>query len=226
MAPPSRQSTAGFPSLLVFGPQTNLPSAEVLTGLREDLLDNPEMSRLLKAVKELPKFWETLTEFDPSLKNVQAAEYLGRLLQWVDDGVFPQCHESLPNVSALPLTVIMQILLYVRYLNELQIKNPQGQVLQQIKAGGTQGFCVGFLTAIVVSCSENERDLAEIGAAAMRLAVCVGAYVDQDGRFAVPPNRTSCIAVRWRTGFKEDEVVEIMQSYLDVINLLDQLDSG
>ncbi len=60
----------------------------------------------------------------------------------------------------------------------------------------------------------------------MRLAVCVGAYVDQDGRFAVPPNRTSCIAVRWRTGFKEDEVVEIMQSYLDVINLLDQLDSG
>jgi hypothetical protein len=216
MAPPSRQPMAGLPSLLVFGPQTNLPSYEVLAELRQDLIDNPQMNGLLKAIRDLPNFWQTVTGFDPTLSQIQGTEHLGDLLQWIDNGVLPQHLKSLPNISALPLTVTMQVLLYIRYLNELQIENPHQKVLQHIQGGGIQGFCVGFLTALVVNCSENENDIAEVGATAIRLAVCVGAYVDQDSLLGDPPNQSSCIAVRWRTGFEETEVVEIMQSYCDV----------
>jgi hypothetical protein len=215
MANSSRQPSAVFPSVLIFGPQTNLPSAEVLAELRQDLVENPRLIELVKAINDLPRVWDSLTKFDLSLNPVQGSS-LGGLKQWLDEGVLPQNSASMPNVSGLPLTVLLQILLYVRYLNELQVNDAQSHVIQYIKNGGAQGFCVGFLTAIVVSCSGDERDIAKIGAVAMRLATCVGAYVDQDGIFACPPNKTSCIAVRWRTGSKEDEALEIMQSYREV----------
>ena len=205
-----------LPSLLVFGPQTNLPSHEVLAEFRKDLIANPQVDGLLNAIKDLPAFWQTLTEFDPSLRQIQGAELLGGLSQWIKNGVFPQNLSSLPNVSALPLTVMMQVLLYLRYLDKLQIKQPHRQVLEHIQAGGIQGFCVGFLAALVVSCSENENGIAELGTAAIRLAVCVGAYVDQDALLGIPPNQTSCIAVRWRADFEENEVVKITQSYSNV----------
>jgi Starter unit:ACP transacylase in aflatoxin biosynthesis len=222
MLPLSSQFQTDLPSLLVFGPQTNLPAPEILAELRENLVHNPRLSELAQAIEDLPKFWETLTKFDPSLGKVRGFEYLAGLRQWLHDGAFPQYPESPPNVSALPLTVIMQILLYVRYLNQLQVNDPQRQILQQAKVGGAQGFCVGFLTALVIGCSENVREIAEIGAAAIRLAVCAGAYVDQDGFFAVPPNKTACIAVRWRADFKEDELAEILQFYQDARNPLNQ----
>ncbi len=215
MANSKRQPSAVFPSLLICGPQTNLPSAEVLAELRQDLVGNPRLKELVKAINNLPRFWDSLTQFDSSLIPVQGLS-LGGLKQWLDEGVLPQNPASIPNVSGLPLIVLLQILLYIRYLNELQVKDAQSHVIKHIKNGGALGFCVGFLTAIVVSSSQDERDIARIGAVAMRLAMCVGAYVDQDGLFAYPPNKTSCIAVRWRTGFKEEEVLEITQSYRDV----------
>jgi hypothetical protein len=215
MASSSRQPSAVFPSVLIFGPQNNLPSTEVLAELRQDLVENPRLKELVKAINDLPRVWVSLTKFDLSLNPVQGSS-LGGLKQWLDEGVLPQNPASMPNVSGLPLTVLLQILLYVRYLNELQVNDAQSHVIQHIKKGGAQGFCVGFLTAIVVGCSGDERDIAKIGAVVMRLATCVGAYVDRDGLFAHPPNKTSCIAVRWRTGFKEEEVLEIMRSYQDV----------
>jgi len=111
MAPPSKQPMAGLPSLLVFGPQTNLPSYEVLAELRQDLIDNPQMNGLLKAIRDLPNFWQTVTGFDPTLSQIQGTEHLGDLLQWIDNGVLPQHLKSLPNISALPLTVTMQVVL-------------------------------------------------------------------------------------------------------------------
>jgi hypothetical protein len=58
-----------LPSLLVFGPQTELPSQEVLAGLREELTKNPSLSSLRVAVEGLPRFWQTLTDFDPDLRK-------------------------------------------------------------------------------------------------------------------------------------------------------------
>src|SRR5436190_3372991 len=185
------KSTAVFPSLLVFGPQTKFPSLKVLAELRQVLIENPRLTDLQKTVKNLPRFWETLTEFDPSLSHVPGAKYLSDLQRWIVDGVFQHDLDNLPNVYTLPITILLQITLYVRYLSRLEVKDPHRFVLNGLKTGGIQGFCVGFLTAIAVACSESEEDIVTIGAVILRLVVCIGAYVDQDGCFADPPNKTT-----------------------------------
>lgn len=215
------KSTASFPSVLVFGPQTELPCRESLSELRQVLLENPRLAGLRKAVKNLPAFWQSLVDFDPSLSNVPGAEYLGDLQQWMVDGIFPHHHHSLPNLYSLPVTILLQIIQYVRYLSRLEVNDPHRFVLEGLKAGGIQGFCAGFLTAVAVSCASNEEDVVAVGAVCLRLAVCVGAYVDHDGCFAEPPNKTACLAVRWKAGeSREEEVVGLIHTYPHVKTLI------
>jgi hypothetical protein len=210
-------STAIFPSLLVFGSQTNPPSPAVLAELRHVLVDNPKLAGLRKAVDDLPEFWQSLTKFDPNLSIVPGAKYLGDLERWIDDRVPAVNTETLPNIYSLPLSVLLQIALYIRYINGLEVNNPHCFVLERIKAGGIQGFCIGFLTAIVVACSETEEDIAAIGAICLRLALCAGAYVDRDGYYSEPPNQTTCIAVRWQPGsFEREDLVNLVQNYTGV----------
>lgn len=102
---------AVVPSLLVFGPQTELPSLEVLAELRQELVKNPRLSSLQDAVKNLPRFWQTLTNFDPSLSRVPGAKYLDDLQRWIVDGdAFPHHLGDAPNVYSLPVTLILQII--------------------------------------------------------------------------------------------------------------------
>jgi len=206
------------PSLLVFGPQTELPSLEVLAELRQELVKNPRLSSLQDAVKNLPRFWQTLTNFDPILSRVPGAKYLDDLQRWIVDGdAFPHHIGDAPNVYSLPVTLILQIIQYVRYLNRLGEKDPHRLVLEGLQAGGIQGFCVGFLSAIAVSSSESAADIAAVAAVSLRLAVCIGAYVDQDGSFAEHANQTSCLSIRWRSDdVDEKEVADLIRTYPDV----------
>lgn len=207
-------TTAIFPSLLVFGPQTSLPSVEVLDRLRQVLVEYPQLAGLREAVRGLPGIWQKLTELDPDLKSLPAAKHLSDLQRWIEDGVFSYPLDSLPNIYTLPITVLLQITLYIRYLHQLPGGEEQSRVLEGLKSGGIQGFCIGFLTATAIACSESEKDIVTLGAVGLRLAVCVGAYVDHDGCFANPPNRMACIAVRYRdVDLGREEIALVIQSY-------------
>ena len=212
-------SSAVIPSLLVFGPLTEFPSQDVLAQLRRELIENPRLSSFQSAVKNLPRFWQTLIDSDPSLSRVPGAEYLGDLGRWIEDGgLFPHHLGRIPNVYALPVTVILQITQYFRYLSWLGVDDAHGLVLEGLESGGIQGFCVGFLSAISVSSSEKEADIGVVATISLRLAVSIGAYVDQDGVFAEPPNETACAAVRWRGDdvSKRDELTDLVRTYPDV----------
>ena len=210
---------ADLPSLLVFGSQTSLPSVEILATLRQVLVEYPRLAGLRKAVKELPEIWQKLTGLDPDLKSLPAVKHLSDIQRWIEDGIFSYPLDNLPNFYVLPVTVLLQIALYVRYLHQLGGGEEQSRVLEGLKDRGIQGFCVGFLTATAIACSENEEDIATLGAVGLRLAVCVGAYVDLDGCFAQPPNRTACIAVRCRNGdVGKEAIATVIQSYPHVSN--------
>ena len=190
---------------------------EVLAELRQVLVENPRLAGLREAIKGLPTIWQGLTESDPMLKDLPGAKHLSDLQRWIEEGVFSFSSYSLPKMFALPVTVLLQIAQYVRYLHQLRGGEEQSQVLKGLKNGGIQGFCIGFLTAITIACSETEEDIAALGAINLRLAFCVGAYVDHDGSFAKPPNETACIAVRWRGGeLEHEDLVASIQSYPDV----------
>lgn len=215
----------GPPSLLVFGAQTELSSEEVLSDLRREIVNNIHLSALHDGLADLPCFWHRLVSSDPSLRPVPGAKYLTRLAQWVaNGGPFPHGSESaaVPNHYSLALTVLLQISQYARYLGHLNGGRGAGahrSVLDAVGAGGgIQGFCVGFLSAVAVAGTKDEAGLGAAAAVALRLAVCVGAYVDRDGIFAQEAAQTSCLAVRWREGSSVGnvEVEKITQSYPQV----------
>ena len=116
----SFSSTASLPPLLVFGPQTEWPEVEALQDSRQELLNCPLLPALDEAVNDLPRFWQTLTGFDPNLRQVPGNKYHGSRKQWVKDGGhFPYRDSSFPHTCALALTVLLQITQYTRYLNQI-----------------------------------------------------------------------------------------------------------
>lgn len=210
-------SSMELPSLVVLGPQTPSPSAEHLSQLRLVLLKDRRLAIFLAAIKDLPSLWPVLVEANPSLTQVPGLQLLEGIKRWIDQGDFPAQHsETLPNVLSTPLTVILQIVEYFNYLDHLGPAVSHAQILDNVQNGGIQGFCTGFLAAISLACSKDERDISELGSIALRLAVCVGAYVDLDGRFAHPPCETSCVTVRWTATAGKFQVLNILKDYSGV----------
>lgn len=203
---------------MVFGAQSELPSDEALEDLRQELITNTRLSALREAVADLPRFWGSLVRSDPILDQLPGAEYLGLLSQWVrEGGVFPGRQDNLPNHYIMPLTVLLQMSQYARYLSNFG-EGAHEQVLTGVQTGGIQGFCVGFLSAAAVATSRTEADLGSAAAVGLRLAVCVGAYADVDGVFDRHGHRTVCVAIRWEEGKEEQEaeVAAIMRAFSGV----------
>lgn len=167
---------------------------------------------------DLPQFWQGLVDFDPSLGKIPGSEYLGHLKQWVKDGgPFPHHQSNPPNHYALAVTVLLQITQYTHYLDQLG-NDSHRKILNSVLAGGIQGFCVGFLTAVAVASSRSEVDLGPSAAIALRLAVGIGAYVDHDGAFSPVATEYMAVAIRWREGNADDKVeaTKIIRSIPDV----------
>ncbi|KAI0455410.1 BcPKS19, polyketide synthase [Xylaria acuta] len=215
-------SSKALPSLLVFGPQNGIPSKEVLEDTRQELINNPQLSALAKAVDELPQLWNTLIRCNDSLVELPGADYLGQLRQWVREGrSFPHRQGHPPNLYALAVTVLLQISQYARYLRHLD-NGSHSQLLESVKTAGIQGFCVGFISAIVVASSKSEADIGPAAAVGLCLAVCVGAYVDLDVVRSQDAARASCVAIRWRDGntVGKNDVNAIVQSYPNTDGIL------
>jgi hypothetical protein len=193
-----------LPSLLVFGSQSAFPSDETSGQIRQELIDNPQLSKLLESVRDLPHFWKTLVNFDSRLEKVVGAVSLDQLGQWATGTEPLKLQGQPPTVLALPITVLLHITQYTRYLRSSG-KFSHSKILTSLKAGGVQGFCVGFLSAIAVAVSGSEDELASWGAVAFRLAVVIGAYVDIDS--IENARQHAAIAIRWRSGKKEDRTM-------------------
>lgn len=155
--------------------------------------------------------WQDLVTSDPRLKAVPGQECINDLVEWINHGEFLSKYTVPPNVLTMPFTIVIHIIQYFHYLGSLQTTH--AAILEHLKIGGAQGFCTGILTAIALACSEDEEDISKCAAVALKLAICIGAYVDLDGTFAEKPDETSSIAVRWRTEAGHDRVLEILKSY-------------
>jgi hypothetical protein len=205
--------------MLIFGPQTDLPSKRVLADLRRELVTSPSLLSLVSAIQDLPEFWKSLAKFDPALDEAHGAKLLSDLQHWVlHGGELPHVNSSLSNLLTVPVTVILQITQYTRYITGLGVKHPHAQVLAGLQKAGVQGFCIGFLGAIVIASARNEADIGAIAGTIVRLAVCISAYVDRDGSSGPNCSPRACMAVRWKDGnlHGKDEVDALVQQFEDV----------
>ena len=202
-----------LPSLIIFGPQTTWPTSEYLVQLRAVLLLEPRLRTFLLAIKELPDFWQGLVDHDPRLSKLQGLKHFRDLREWIEHGNFSSTSGVPPNILSMPFTVVIQLVQYFHYLDN---GISHAQVLESVRLGGAQGFCTGILTAFAVACSKNEEDVNVHGGIALRLAVCIGAYVDLDGCSANGTCESSSLAVRWKSAAGHDRVLEVLRNYPDV----------
>lgn len=198
-----------MPQLLLCGPQARLPSAQ--TELRALLLRRASRTAALSsAARALPALLRLLAAFDASLNSFSSSS-LDVLLHWIESGTLSQPVDSLPSVVALPLAVLLQIALFLQHLDKDDACDYE-KTLQSLQQHGVQGFCTGFLTAAAIAFSENEDALAEHTVTSVRLAVCIGAYIDQN---AVNP--ACSLSVRWREGeFSISQVESLLATYPQV----------
>lgn len=185
--------------MVVFGPQCSSPAGEDLNDLRETLAFHPQLDPLRAAVKGLPGFWHDLTQSNPELLRISGDRCLTDLVQWLESGDL-SCFGHELNTLSFPLMALLQIAMYMRYLESVRDIYAYETVRENLKHGGVQGFCLGFLPAAAFACAETEADIATSTAASIRLAVCVGAYVDLDNVFAQPARQTTSLAARWKDG--------------------------
>jgi hypothetical protein len=198
--------------LLLCGPQSCLPSEQ--SALRQLLLRRTSLCTALSSgARALPSLLRLLAAFDASLHRVSASS-VDFLLQWIEHGTLSLPVDTLPNVVALPFAVLLQVALFLQHLDKDDALEDYSQTIQSLQQYGVQGFCTGFLTASAIGFSENEEQLAEYTVTSLRLAVCIGAYIDQNALYAEPANSACTLSVRWREGeFSRSQVEGLLASY-------------
>lgn len=206
-----------LPSAVVCGSQTIPPSQDILSRLRFHLTQDPDLEALAEAVYELPNLLSRLVE-DNSLLTRIPSELPASLKHWISNSEFVlNIPATLPNVLLAPLTVIIHVVQYVQYLKQFVADDSHAHIRESVRHGGFQGLCTGFLSATALACSKTKKDIARNAAVAMRLAMCIGAYVDLDQTATGGESTTvACFVVQWGPGCPREEVEQILKHYPDV----------
>lgn len=210
------------PSLLIFGSQTSLPTAEKLASLRTTLLQEPALHGLAATIAELQDTWHDLVSHDPDLKPIPGEKVLSSFATWINEGVFQLEGQpgsvATPNLVLTPLTVILHLVEYFRFLDKAEYTHEQ-YVESEDKS--FEGFCTGLLAASALSLSRDTKQSVVMAAAALRLAVAIGAYVDLDeGVFASPAQEVTCVVVRCKEAAQREEVDRLLETIPEVCSIL------
>lgn len=204
---------------VLFGPQGTF-TRESMLEMRNFLRDNPALDFLSTTISELPALWPAILDVCPGLDKIPGKTSLDELVRFLFEGGDPAailCSEPLPtnNIIMSPLTVISQIIEFWKLTHgcffDNNDNNNDGH--QSSNISDVQGFCLGFLTAMSVSCSRSEGQFQTLSSKAVRLAACLGAWIDLDALNHDVSECASAIAVRWKSDAHRQHLERIMGLY-------------
>ena len=206
------------PTLLLYGPQARFPATEESLQLHRVLASHTGLfQESLATINELSSLYQQLAAYDPGLSQGPGVPSISFLTKWLQSGDLPEDADDLPHVAALPMTVLLQIALYLQHLDRNGLTTNYRISLQSLQQHGVQGFCAGFLTAAATAFSENEEQLSRNLGTSIRLAMCLGAYIDQNTVNAEHPNPACALSIRWKQGnFSAAQVKDLLKAYPDV----------
>ncbi|ROW06285.1 hypothetical protein VPNG_08052 [Cytospora leucostoma] len=197
---------------LVFGPQFLAFDRTAAADLRAHLLGDESMSWALQSLQGLASYWDKLESAIPELNESRGREALGNLNDWLNTGELGAVEFPLPNILLTPLVVILHLAQY----QKLQSSTISSKHIRE-----TLGLCTGLLSAAAISCSENEEQLQEHGAVAVRLAMLLGAIVDSKDASLGPEMRAKSFSVAWTASGMRTELRSILdafpEAYISVI---------
>ncbi|RDH27595.1 hypothetical protein BDQ94DRAFT_175511 [Aspergillus welwitschiae] len=199
------------PALVIFGPQISWPSNSSAERIRRDLVQDPSLAPFADAIRKIPELWASLVEIEPRLRETQGRRNLEQLRDWVEIGSLPRRDspdEILPNGFATPFTVIAQSIEYWRCfprggLQWLHSRSEAGPALE--------GMCTGFLTAIAAATSKDSTEFFAMAAIAVRLAACIGTFVDLNGNTSDGTGEARALVVRWSSPIQESCLLRILE---------------
>ncbi|GAW13921.1 hypothetical protein ANO14919_033130 [Xylariales sp. No.14919] len=206
--------------VLVFGPQFLSFTADSLAQLRSDCLDLPYLQEwVIQTLEELPHHWISIaTEFS-SLENLPGQQQLEDLVECIRSGKRLKTPFPLPNLVLCPLVVILQLTQYLRYKQTIQSQHngiwPMAREVECV------GFCTGLLSALAVACSTTQQEVEHYGAAAVRIAMLIGAAVDAENSLSEPGSKSVSFSVAWQTRDGRAELDRIIggfpEAYISVV---------
>jgi hypothetical protein len=199
---------------ILFGPQGTI-TKESLIEMQNILQSNAALSFLSDTILGLPDLWSTVIEICPSLGCIPGRTSLDALVRFLAGAREPDALLSpeplaTNNIIMTTLTVVLQIIEFWKlthgcFFNKASVDAHQSSA----KISDVQGLCTGFLTAVCVSCARSETQFQALSAKALRLAMCLGAWIDLD---AFEHRISSAVAVRW----KSDAQLEQLNRTLDL----------
>lgn len=203
-----------LPSLIAFGALAPWPVSDRLEQLRNALQHQKSLKPIAKAFQELPLLWRALSNQDPSLNGIAGEAAADHLAQWITGVGLAQTGEDKGNVTRMPLTTLAQIADYISYLRQGDEPCGHESVMKSVAAGGgIQGFCIGLLSALAVASGKTEDDVGRFAADSVRLAFCVGAYVDLDQHRNGGDSKASTLAVRWKSPMMLEDIQRLLSRH-------------
>ena len=200
-----------LPTLVAFGALAPWPTPDRLDQIRNALQHQESLNPIITAVRELPLLWKALRSADPILGSIEGEVAADQLAHWVTGAGSALVVKDKGNIARLPLTILTQITQYANYLRHCVGPDGHESIIKSVAAGGgIQGFCIGLLSALAVASAKAEIDVGNFAAISVRLAFCVGAYVDLDRHRNGGDSKAITLAVRW----KADTVLEHIQALL------------
>lgn len=192
-------------SAVIFSPQNIAPKSEYLKNILYILNENEALKPLREAVFELSDTWETFASSCPEIAALKHGKrYTESFAKWIESGETSELESNPSGIIALPLLVVIHIVQYFQYLECTGIQH--SDLLQRIRSGGVQGYCMGLMAAFVLAVSETEIDLVQNAASAVRITLGIAAY----GEIGCDPtNRCSTtMAVRLKTGITAEDITK------------------
>jgi len=218
-------SSANRPSdinnkVLVFGPQALSFSEGVFHELRSAIVEATENAWILDVIAGLPACFNTLCVKLPKLQAVQGLHLLESLDVWLTTGTVPPAAENLPNILLTPLVVLTQLTQYSKYVRIEGTSSGFGNDPYSARDHQTRilGFCTGLLSGLAISCASKEAELQKYGAAAVRLAVLIGALVDLQ-ELTGPHGQSKSFATAWSSVEQRADMTRVLQRYHEVRTL-------
>lgn len=206
-----------LPSLIAFGAIAPWPNSDRLHELRNALQHQQSLKPIIKEIQELPLLWRTLLKQDPDLNSIAGEAAADQLAQWIAGVRTAQIVEDKGNVTRMSLTIVAHIAHYVGYLHQRDKPLSHESIIKNAAAGGgIQGFCIGLLSALAVASGKTENDVGSFAAASVRLAFCVGAYVDLDRHRNGGDSKASTLAVRWKAPTTLEDIQSLLSKHPDV----------
>ncbi|KAL4786525.1 hypothetical protein BJX76DRAFT_355068 [Aspergillus varians] len=197
--------------VLVFGCQWLTFTATDFRHLRAAVLDNPEHHWMLDVLGELPGYYRIAAEekYFPSLRSIRGEEELQGLERWLRCDDLSTAKFPLSYTQLAPLLMMTHFVQYAQYSKLTKPSRKQKECAERTNpVAEIAGFCIGLLSAVVVSAAKTE-DLKKFGSVALRLAMLLGALGDvQEAK-----EEYTSLATGWKRPELEGELGGLLEKY-------------